>query len=127
MGDFVPIVELGADATFAALRNASYLYDDVIEMRKRWSDRTGSLRSDAVAHEIVARLLHNPVVDTDVLEPLVDASDSAIRRALNDLVERNVVSPIDRGKPGPQRYVAHDVVSALNSFTNRSINPFGRH
>jgi Fic family protein len=127
LGDFVPIVELGADATFAALRNASYLFDDVVEVQARWSEHTASLRSDAVAHEVVARLLHNPVVDTDVLEPLLDASDSAIRRALTDLVHRNVVSPITRDTPGPQRYVAHDVVSALNSFTNRSINPFGRH
>jgi Fic family protein len=126
-GDFVPIVELGADATFAALRNASYLYDDVVQMQRRWNDEISSRRSDSVAHRIVAALLSHPVVDADVVKPLVDASESSIRRALSDLMACDVISPIKRPTPGPQRYVAHDIVKALNSFTGRSINPFGRH
>jgi Fic family protein len=126
-GDFVPVVELGADATFAALRNATFLYDDVLQIQSRWHDETSSFRSDAVAHKIVAQLLSHPVVDSEVLRPLVAASESSIRRALSDLMACNVLSPIRRPTPGPQRFVAHDIVTALNSFTERSINPFGRH
>jgi Fic family protein len=126
-GDFVPIVELGADATFAALRNASHLFDDVVRMQEGWREATSNLRSDALAHQIVDVLLNHPVVDTDVLEPVVDASPAAIRRSLNDLVERRILSPVDRSTPGSQRFVCHDIVRALNGFTERSINPFGRH
>ena len=127
MGDFVPIVELGADATFAALRNATHLFDDVVQMQREWRERTSSLRSDALAHPIVDGLLSHPVVDTEVLEPILDASPASIRRALNDLVDRSVVSPVSRSSPGPQKFVCGDIVRALNSFTERSINPFGRH
>jgi Fic family protein len=126
-GDFVPIVELGADATFAALRNATHLYDDVVHIRRGWEDETASFRTDAVVHRIVAELLHHPVVDSELLAPMVDASESSIRRALGDLTACNIVTPISRPTPGPQRFVAHDIVKALNSFTSRSINPFGRH
>ncbi len=126
-GDFVPIVELGADATFAALRNATHLYDDVVRMRERWAERTDSLRSDAVSHRVVADLLNHPVVDSDLLEPVVEASTASIRRALGELEDRSIIAPIDRPSPGPQRYVCPDIVRALNAFTSRSINPFGRH
>jgi len=127
MGDFVPIVELGADATFAALRNASHLFDDVVQMQEQWRERASSLRSDALAHPIIDNLLSHPVVDTEVLEPVLDASPASIRRALNDLVERRVIAPIPRPTPGPQRFVCNDIVRSLNGFTERSINPFGRH
>jgi hypothetical protein len=38
-----------------------------------------------------------------------------------------VIAPIPRPSPGPQRFVCNDIVRALNGFTERSINPFGRH
>ena len=126
-GDFVPIVELGADAMFAALQNASHLYDDVLRIRRRWGELVEDLRADAVAHRVVDLLLEHPVVDADVLEPLVDAGAAAIGRALHELDERRIVSAIDRPSPGPQRYVCDDIVHALNAFTTRAINPFGRH
>lgn len=126
-GDFVPIVELGADATFAALRNASNLFDDVVKIQEQWHERIEDLRADAVAHRIVAALLSHPVVDSVMLEPLVDANRSTISSALSDLSGRGVVEALGRSGRGPQRYVAHDVVRALDAFTSRSINPFGRH
>lgn len=126
-GDFVPIIELGADATFAALRNASHLFDDVVKIHELWSERTEDLRADAVAHRVVAALLAHPVVDSALLEPLVDATRSTIASALSDLVRRGVLSTIERSGRGPQRFVAHEVVRALDAFTSRSINPFGRH
>ncbi|MGB3733357.1 MAG: Fic family protein [Ilumatobacter sp.] len=126
-GDFVPIIELGADATFAALRNASHLFDDVVKIQEQWRERVEDLRSDAVAHRIVAALLSHPVVDSETLEPIVEAARSTIASTLTDLVHRRVLQPIERPARGPQRYVAHDVVRALDAFTTRSINPFGRH
>ncbi|WP_420453140.1 Fic family protein [Ilumatobacter sp.] len=126
-GDFVPIVELGADAMFAALQNASHLYDDVLRMRREWEERTSELRSDAVAHRVVDLLLEHPVVDSALLESIVGASEPTIVRALGELHERRVVTPIEHDGTGSQRYVCQEIVRALNAFTTRSINPFGRH
>lgn len=126
-GDFVPIVELGADATFAALRNASHLFDDVVKIQEQWRERIEDVRADAVAHRVVDALLRHPVVDSEMLEPKVEASRSTISAALNELASRAVLRPIDRHGRGPQRFVAHHVVGALDAFTTRSINPFGRH
>ena len=126
-GDFVPIVELGADAMFASLRNASHLFDDVVKIQELWHERLEDLRTDAVAHRIVDALLSHPVVDNVMLESIVEATRSTIGSALKDLVRRGVLSSIKRAGRGPQRYVAHDVIRALDAFTTRSINPFGRH
>ncbi|MFK7917191.1 MAG: Fic family protein [Ilumatobacter sp.] len=126
-GDFVPIVELGADATFAALRNASHLFDDVVQIQRQWHERIEDVRADAVAHRIVDALLSHPVVDSVMLEPIVQANRSTIAAALAQLVTKGVLRTVDRSGRGPQRHVAHDVVRALDAFTTRSINPFGRH
>ena len=126
-GSFVPIVELGADATFAALRNANHLFDDVVRMRDRWSQRTASIRSTALVHDVVDQLLHHPVVDVTGVAERCDASPESARRALRQLVERDVISRIPSASGRSLRYIAHDMVRALNAFTERSINPFGRH
>lgn len=127
VGDIVPIVELAADATFAALRNASHLFDDVIRMQDGWRELVGSMRSDSLVHQVIDDLLSHPVVDVDVLGPVLDAGPSSIRRSLNALVECGIIEPIPRSTRGPQRFVCNEIVRALNAFTTRSINPFGRH
>ncbi len=111
----------------AALRNASHLFDDVVKIQEQWRERVEDLRADAVAHRIVGALLSHPVVDSEMLESKVEAARSTISAALGDLAGRGVLRPIERKGRGPQRYVAQDVVRALDAFTSRSINPFGRH
>ncbi len=126
-GDFVPIVELGADATFAALRSASMLFDDIEQIVRRWEDVTESIRSDSVVHPIVLQLLEHPVVDASSLAELVDASSSSISGAVRQLVDVGVLQPLDPSAQRGQRWGAHEVIHVLNAFTSRSINPFGRH
>ena len=126
-GDFVPIVELGADATFAALRSASMLFDDIEAIVHKWEDVTESIRSDSVVHPIVAQLLEHPVVDASSLSELVDASSSSISGAVRQLVDLGVLQPLDPSAQRGQRWGAHEVIRVLNAFTSRSINPFGRH
>ena len=126
-GDFVPIVELGADATFAALRNANHLFDDVVGMRRRWAERTESIRSSSLVHEVVDQLLRHPVVDVAGVSERCEVTSATARRALRQLAELEMISSIPNASGGALRYVAHDIVRALNAFTERSINPFGRH
>lgn len=126
-GDFVPIVELGADATFAALRSASMLFDDIEKIVGKWQDVTESIRSDSVVHPIVGQLLQHPVVDASSLAELVDASSTSISGAVRQLVDLGVLQPLDPSAQRGQRWGAHQVIHVLNAFTSRSINPFGRH
>jgi Fic family protein len=126
-GDYVPIVELGADATFAALRSASMLFDDIEMIVRRWRDLTGNIRSDSVVHPIVDQLLEHPIVDTKSLSELIDSSSSAVSGAVRQLVDLGVLQPLDPSAQRGQRWGAHEVIRVLNAFTSRSINPFGRH
>jgi Fic family protein len=126
-GDYVPIVELGADATFAALRSASMLFDDIEMIVRRWRDLTGPIRSDSVVHPIVDQLLEHPIVDTKSLSDLIDASSSAVSGAVRQLVDLGILQPLDPSAQRGQRWGAHEVIRVLNAFTSRSINPFGRH
>lgn len=126
-GDFDSIVELGADATFAALQSANQLYVDVLAMTERWRDRLSSIRSDSVIHRLADALLAHPVLEIDVLADAVEASTSAVRDAVQRLDELNIVDRIDDGTHGQPRWVVNEIISVLNNFTERSINPFGRH
>ena len=126
-GDYVPIVELGADATFAALRSASMLFDDIEMIVRKWQVATGSIRSDSVVHPIVELLLEHPVVDVKSVGELVEASASSIGAALRQLVDLGILQPLDPSAQRGQRWGAYELIHVLNNFTSRSINPFGRH
>jgi Fic family protein len=126
-GDFVPVVELGADATFAALRSASMLFDDIEMIMRKWQGVADSVRADSVIHPIIDGLLEHPVVDAKSIAEFVDASSSAISGAIRQLVEHGVLQAIDPSATRGQRWTAHELIRVLNAFTSRSINPFGRH
>ncbi len=126
-GDFVPIVELGADATFAAIRNATHLFHDVEALAVDWRARVAAIRSDSAVHRIVERLLAKPVVDVEDIAALGDCSESTAGSAIRTLVDLDVLRPVDVAGDGRQRWMAHDVIDAVNGFTDRAINPFGRH
>lgn len=126
-GDFVPIVELGADATFAALRSASMLFDDIEMILRRWSEATESIRADSVVHTVVDQLLTHPIVDSGLLSELTGASSSSVSGAIRTLVDLGILQPVDPSVQRGQRWGVHEVIHVLNAFTSRSINPFGRH
>ena len=126
-GNFDSIVELGADATFAALQSANHLFQDVLEMTDGWRDLLSPIRSDAVVHRVADALLAHPVVDVDSVARFIDAGTTAVRDAIHRLVELGVLDPIGEGADGHPRWVVNRIITILNDFTNRSINPFGRH
>ncbi|MFN3258719.1 MAG: Fic family protein [Ilumatobacter sp.] len=126
-GDFVPIVELGADATFAALRSATELFGDVQRMLARWELTLSEFRSDSAVHPVSQALLAHPVVDARSMAESVGIGLSAVTDAIKRLEERRILDPIDPTADGRPRWVVNDIIKVLNDFTSRSINPFGRH
>jgi fido (protein-threonine AMPylation protein) len=126
-GDFSAIVELGADATFAALQSANTLFDDVRKMTDRWNDLLRSSRRDAAVHRVAAALLAHPVVEVGPMAESIDASPKATLEAVKQLQRLKVLDPIDATSDGQPRWVVNEIITVLNDFTSRSINPFGRH
>ncbi len=126
-GDFVPIVELGADATFAAIRNAMHLYDDVRSIAESWRERAATIRSDSMVHAVLDRLLANPVVEVGAYATALDCAPATISSAVRSLVDLDVLRPITADHNGDRRWIAFEVIDAVNGFTARAINPFGRH
>lgn len=126
-GDFAPIVELGADATFAALQSANMLFEDVKEMTDRWSEMLRKTRSDSAVHRVMATLLAHPVVEVGAMAESVEASPKATLDAVKQLQKLKVLDPIDDTADGQPRWVVNEIIAILNDFTSRSINPFGRH
>ncbi|MEM1332972.1 MAG: Fic family protein, partial [Actinomycetota bacterium] len=126
-GDFVPIVELAADATFAAIRNATHLFDDVQRLTETWHVRLADVRADAVAHRVIDRLLERPVLTVADAAELAEARPATASSAIRTLEERGVLRPIEIAGATERRWMAHEVIGAVNAFTERAINPFGRH
>ncbi len=126
-GDFVPIVELGADATFAAIRNAMHLFDDVERLAVEWRQRASSIRSDSMVHAVLDRLLHHPMVEVGEYSAALDCAPATVSSAIRSLVDLDVLRPITIDQPVDRRWMAHEVIDAVNGFTERAINPFGRH
>lgn len=126
-GDFAPIVELGADATFAALQSTSSLFDDVLAMTDRWNTLLSGTRRDSAVHSVVRALLAHPVVEVGAMAESIDASPKATLDAVKQLQRLKVLDPIDKSPDGQPRWVVNEIITVLNDFTARSINPFGRH
>lgn len=128
-GDFVPMVELGADATFAAIRNAGHLHDDVLRIIDGWRERVSSLRHDSRVHEVVDGLAAHPVVSARNVAARHEISVPTARRAVKRLVDLGVLRPMESSDDGSgeARWLAHELIGAVNSFVDRAINPFGRH
>ncbi|BAN00396.1 Fic family protein [Ilumatobacter coccineus] len=126
-GDFAPIVELGADATFAALQSTSSLFDDVLEMTDRWNKLLSGTRRDSAVHRVTKALLAHPVVEVGPMAESIDASPKATLDAVKQLQRLKVLDPIDDSPDGQPRWVVNQIITVLNDFTGRSINPFGRH
>lgn len=126
-GNFDAIVELGADATFSALQSANHLFVDVQEMTGRWRQMLSTIRSDSVVHRVTESLLSHPVVEARAMAEAVEAGIGSVRDAITKLVELAILDPIEDTPDGHPRWVVNEIITVLNDFTSRSINPFGRH
>ncbi|MEM9041471.1 MAG: Fic family protein [Actinomycetota bacterium] len=121
-GDFLPIVELGADAVFAAIRNAGHLHDDVERIIEHWRELAAEERADSAVHRVVGGLAAHPVFGVADVAAWAEIRPPTARRAIARIADLGIVRPMEG-----TRWIAHELIGAVNSFIDRAINPYGRH
>lgn len=83
------------------------------------AQKTARIRSDAVAHRVVADLPSHPIVDIASIKSRYEVSEPAAARAVEQLVELGVLSQANAGQRF-RKFIAHDISNALDDFAQRS-------
>lgn len=117
-GDIQPIVELFAESTLLAIDNGRHLGADIEETRKEYKGRVSRSKS-RIAHDTVDFLMSEPAVTAQMLKDHFGASESAVYRAVDVLVEAEVLKPAGKVK-GTAVYIATDIIDALDDFAARA-------
>lgn len=118
-GELTPIVDVFADASLAALRNATALADDLAALQRSWDERLVDLRADATARAIVRVSIEHPVLSARTAADGTGASPSVITNAFTQLVERGVLRPAN-SKRRNRVWINDEVIDALDAFAERS-------
>ncbi|MGH3713268.1 MAG: Fic family protein [Micromonosporaceae bacterium] len=117
-GDPVPIVELIAQASFAAISNGRELVDELREIRTRWREVV-TARSDAAVWRLADVLLRQPVIAADLVVAQVGVTPTAAHHAIGQLVDAGILTEFS-GKTRNRRWLAAEVLSALDDFAARA-------
>lgn len=117
-GDPNPIVERFADATYAGITNASTLVSEIDEIEQDWYERVGG-RSDSAARRLIPALVRQPAINVRYATESLRIPEPTARRAIDRLVETGVLTQAGGGQRY-RRWVANDVLAALDRFASRS-------
>ncbi|NJC21456.1 Fic family protein [Arthrobacter pigmenti] len=117
-GDIQPIVELFAESTFRAIDNGRQLGAEIEEARNEYKGRVMHSKSK-VAHDVVDFLTSEPAITAQMLKHRTDASESAVYRAMEVLLDAEVLKPAGKVK-GMAVYIATDIIDALDDFAARA-------
>jgi Fic family protein len=83
---FAEIVEGSGDA-------ATNLVGAVATLSQEWSERIAEVRSDAVAHRVLALLPAHPVIGGEIVASELGVSERAARAALDTLQDHGILEP----------------------------------
>lgn len=117
-GDPAPVVERFAEASFAAITNARHLVADITEIRDRWSEVV-SARPQATCWRVADLAMRLPVFDIAALSRELHVSPSNALRALDPLVQAEVLSEFT-GRKRNRMWQAREILSALDYFAVRA-------
>jgi Fic family protein len=110
---FAEIVEGSGDA-------AINLVEAVATLSHEWSERIAGVRSDAVAHRVLALLPAHPVIGGEIVASELGVSERAARTALDTLQDRGILEPftVARREVGrPRRWwVASELLALMGAW-----------
>jgi Fic family protein len=111
-------VELFADATRVAGREAERLAREIEALEERWIERLGRPRRDSSAYVVLAALPAHPVVDVATVRRLASISDVAAGRLLNRLEQAGIVTRIGDRRRG-RAWEARDLFDLVSELEER--------
>ncbi len=117
-GNPVTIIELMARASFAAIQNGRTLANDLHHYEEEWKNKLKA-RSDSSAWKIANLVLRHPAIDSALVQRELSLAQRVADRAIWQLVDAGVLIEVS-GYRRNRRWVAVDVVNALDEFAKRA-------
>ncbi len=117
-GNPVVIVELMARASFAAIANGRNLATDLHGYEQDWQTRLKA-RSDSSAWKVAGLLLRHPAIDSSLVQRELSVAQRVADRSIGQLVDAGILTEVS-GYRRNRRWVAVEVVDALDSFAKRA-------
>ncbi|TDW81002.1 Fic family protein [Kribbella sp. VKM Ac-2566] len=117
-GDPVPIITQFGRASFAAVGNGRRLVSDLTEIYADWQQVLPS-RKGSAARRLLPHLLSQPAVTIAHVQQHLDVSQPAAQRAVDQLVEAEILKQISTGKRD-RAWIAREVITVLDDFAARS-------
>lgn len=119
-GDAAPIVRRFAHAALFAAATGAQLIDDLAEALQDARSRLTGVRSDATAHRVLPLLIAQPVITTGYLVGALGLNEVAAKRAIDTLVERQVLVETSGRRRG-RTWAQTGVLAALDAYARRGI------
>lgn len=117
-GNPASIVEMMANASFAAVGNGRYLASDLENIRARWGEQVGARRGAAV-WRLADLLVHQPVIDSPTAQRLLGLSAPSVNNGIEQLLVAGVLRRVS-GKHRNRKWAADEVLAALDAFAARA-------
>jgi len=117
-GNVVPIVDLFANATFAALDNGRRLVYGIRHVRMEWADRVKA-RHDSTTWAAADAILRQPVITAAALSSELGVSATNVYRAIQPLVDAGALVEFTNNKRN-RLWRAPEVLEVLDAFASRA-------
>lgn len=117
-GNPVTIVDLMARASFVAIDNGRALAEDLHRYEDEWHGRMKA-RSDSSAWKVANLLLRHPAIDSSLVQRELSVAQRVADRSIGQLVDAGILTEVS-GYKRNRRWVASEVVSALDAFAKRA-------
>ncbi|MHB1251196.1 MAG: Fic family protein [Acidimicrobiales bacterium] len=117
-GNPVTIIELMAHATFDAIDNGRILAADLQGYEEDWHGRL-KVRSDSTAWRVANLILRHPAIDSSLVQSELSIAQRVADRSINQLVAAGILTEVS-GYKRNRRWVAAEIVDALDSFAKRA-------
>lgn len=117
-GNVVPIVDLFANATFAALDNGRRLVYGIRHVRMEWADRVKA-RNNSATWAAADAILRQPVITAAALSSDLGVSVTNVYRAIQPLVDAGALVEFTKNKRS-RLWRAPEVLDVLDAFASRA-------
>ena len=117
-GHAEPIISAFANASQIAARESQSTAKRISEIPGEWADKVGRVRRGSAIHQLLGRLVANPVVTTDEASTLVSAPVSSVYKAIERLATVGILVPLTNRKRG-QVWGASAILDELDDLNTR--------